>query len=95
MSAHLTLTLTLTHTVHPSIQCEYPVCLCVCVCVCVCRQTGLYSLVVVEGEDALDPLSASLGRQYDLPQDRLTLAFWFSPGEASSTLGVMYVCMYV
>ena len=37
-------------------------------------------LVVVDGEDALDPLSPSLGTQYELPQDRLTIAFWFSPG---------------
>ena len=45
-----------------------------------CRQKSLYSLVVVDGEDALDPLSPSLGMQYDLPQDRLTIAFWFFPG---------------
>ena len=42
--------------------------------------TGHYALTVIEGEDALDPAHSSLGSQYELPQDRLTIAFWFSPG---------------
>jgi len=40
---------------------------------------GLYSLTVIEGESALDPESDSLGQQYELPNDKLTVAFWFSP----------------
>lgn len=40
---------------------------------------GLYSLTVIEGEAALDPNSDSLGQQYELPNDKLTVAFWFSP----------------
>lgn len=40
---------------------------------------GLYSLTVIEGESALDPCSDSLGKQYELPNDKLTVAFWFSP----------------
>jgi hypothetical protein len=39
-----------------------------------------YSLTAIEGEEALDPARpAALGRQFELPLDRLTLAFWFSP----------------
>lgn len=40
---------------------------------------GLYSLTVIEGEAALDPSTDSLGSQYELPSDKLTVAFWFSP----------------
>lgn len=40
---------------------------------------GHYSLMVIEGEDALDPASSSLGNQYELPHSKLTVAFWFSP----------------
>jgi len=40
---------------------------------------GHYSLTVIEGEDALDPASESLGKQYELPNSKLTVAFWFSP----------------
>lgn len=40
---------------------------------------GHYSLRVIEGEDALDPCSASTGNLYDLPHSKLTVAFWFSP----------------
>eukprot|EP01038_Epipyxis_sp_PR26KG_P007809 gene7809-10605_t len=40
---------------------------------------GHYSLTVIEGEDALDPSSDSLGNQYELPNPKLTVAFWFSP----------------
>lgn len=67
-------------------------CLYLCLSLSVCvRQTGLYSLVVVDGEDALDPLSPSLGTQYDLPQDRLTIAFWFSPGALPFLSSMMMV----
>lgn len=41
--------------------------------------TGHYALTVIDGEDALDPGNSSLGTQYELPQDKLTIAFWFSP----------------
>jgi hypothetical protein len=42
--------------------------------------TGHYSLSVIEGEDTLDPAAIeTVGRQYELPIDRLALAFWFSP----------------
>ena len=40
---------------------------------------GHYSVTVIEGEDALDPSSPSLGHQYPLPNQKLTVAFWFSP----------------
>jgi len=40
---------------------------------------GHYALTVIEGEDALDPSSDSLGQQYELPNSKLTVAFWFSP----------------
>jgi hypothetical protein len=40
---------------------------------------GLYSLTVIDGENALDPMSDSIGTQYELPNDKLTVAFWFSP----------------
>jgi hypothetical protein len=40
---------------------------------------GHYSLTVIEGEDALDPASTSTGNQYELPNPKLTVAFWFSP----------------
>jgi hypothetical protein len=42
---------------------------------------GLYSVTVIEGEDALDPSSPSTGEQYELPSDKggLVVAFWFSP----------------
>ena len=40
---------------------------------------GLYALKVVDGESALDPASPDTGNIYDLPQDKLTVAFWFSP----------------
>jgi hypothetical protein len=42
---------------------------------------GLYSVTVIEGEDALDPANASTGQQYELPSDEggLVVAFWFSP----------------
>jgi hypothetical protein len=38
-----------------------------------------YSLTVIEGEDALDPSSDAKGNQYELPNPKLTVAFWFSP----------------
>ena len=38
-----------------------------------------YSLTVIEGEDALDPSSDAMGTQYELPNSKLTVAFWFSP----------------
>jgi hypothetical protein len=40
---------------------------------------GHYSLSVIEGEDALDPSSPSIGSIYELPNDKLTVSFWFSP----------------
>lgn len=40
---------------------------------------GHYSLVAIEGESALDPSSDDLGKIYELPNDKLTVAFWFSP----------------
>jgi hypothetical protein len=40
---------------------------------------GHYKLTAIEGEDALDPCSDSLGSAYDVPHDKLTMAFWFSP----------------
>jgi hypothetical protein len=40
---------------------------------------GYYSLTVIEGEDALDPSSSSMGLQYEVPTPKLTVAFWFSP----------------
>jgi hypothetical protein len=40
---------------------------------------GLYDLKVIEGEAALDPASPDTGNIYDLPHDKLTVAFWFSP----------------
>lgn len=40
---------------------------------------GHYALRVIEGENALDPSSPSLGKQYELPNDKLSVAFWFSP----------------
>jgi hypothetical protein len=42
--------------------------------------TGHYALTAIEGEDALDPSRHTAPiQQYDLPMDRLALAFWFSP----------------
>ena len=38
-----------------------------------------YSLTVIEGEDALDPCSTGTGKQYEIPNPKLTVAFWFSP----------------
>jgi hypothetical protein len=40
---------------------------------------GHYSLMIIEGEGALDPSSPSMGTQYELPNPKLTVAFWFSP----------------
>jgi hypothetical protein len=40
---------------------------------------GHYALTVIEGEDALDPASSSMGNQYEVPNAKLTVAFWFSP----------------
>lgn len=40
---------------------------------------GCYSLTVIEGEAALDPSNPSLGVQYEMPHQQLTVAFWFSP----------------
>jgi hypothetical protein len=40
---------------------------------------GHYALTVIEGEDALDPASTSTGKMYELPNSKLTVAFWFSP----------------
>ena len=43
---------------------------------------GLYSVTVIEGEEALDPSAeGQLGNQYELPSDKggLVVAFWFSP----------------
>ena len=40
---------------------------------------GHYSVTVIEGEDALDPSSIGTGKQYELPNKKLTVAFWFSP----------------
>lgn len=40
---------------------------------------GHYALTVIEGEDALDPASPSTGTAYELPNNKLTVAFWFSP----------------
>lgn len=40
---------------------------------------GHYSLTVIQGEDALDPSNPSEGLQYELPNPKLTVAFWFSP----------------
>jgi hypothetical protein len=40
---------------------------------------GVYVLKVIEGESALDPTSPDIGNVYDLPHDKLTVAFWFSP----------------
>ncbi|KAJ1417434.1 hypothetical protein B484DRAFT_481793 [Ochromonadaceae sp. CCMP2298] len=40
---------------------------------------GHYALTVIEGEDALDPASTSMGKKYELPNSKLTVAFWFSP----------------
>lgn len=40
---------------------------------------GHYSLTAIEGEAALDPASPETGRVYELPNDKLTVAFWFSP----------------
>lgn len=40
---------------------------------------GHYSLTAIEGESALDPSSPDKGNIYEIPNDRLTVAFWFSP----------------
>ena len=40
---------------------------------------GYYSLTVIDGEDALDPSSTGTGNQYEIPNPKLTVAFWFSP----------------
>eukprot|EP00596_Hydrurales_sp_CCMP1899_P009946 CAMPEP_0119042322 /NCGR_PEP_ID=MMETSP1177-20130426/14542_1 /TAXON_ID=2985 /ORGANISM="Ochromonas sp, Strain CCMP1899" /LENGTH=603 /DNA_ID=CAMNT_0007009011 /DNA_START=107 /DNA_END=1915 /DNA_ORIENTATION=- len=40
---------------------------------------GHYSLMVIEGEDALDPSNPSMGVQYELPNPKLTVSFYFSP----------------
>lgn len=40
---------------------------------------GHYALTIIDGEEALDPASPSLGQQYTLPTDKLTVACWFSP----------------
>lgn len=40
---------------------------------------GHYSLSVIEGEDGLDPCSPATGKQYELPNTKLAVAFWFSP----------------
>ena len=40
---------------------------------------GHYSLTVIESESALDPSSDSTGVQYEIPNKKLTVAFWFSP----------------
>ena len=42
-------------------------------------EAGHYRLTVIEGEDALDPSSSSSGVQYELPNSKLTVAFYFSP----------------
>ena len=47
---------------------------------------GHYSLTVIEGEAALDPSAAGLGRQYELPTSRLAVAFWFSPDSSKVLL---------
>ena len=54
---------------------------------------GHYSLRVVEGESALDPSSPDMGKQYELPCDKLTVAFWFSPD--STKVRVVCVCVLV
>lgn len=41
--------------------------------------SGHYSLTVIEGEDALDPANAATGKVYEIPNDKVTVAFWFSP----------------
>jgi len=40
---------------------------------------GHYALTVVEGEAALDPLSPSTGKQFEMPFNKVALAFFFSP----------------
>jgi hypothetical protein len=64
---------------------------------------GYYALTAIEGEDALDPARpAAQGRQFELPLDRLTLAFWFSPDStkllcltAAGTLVALSLCRSV
>lgn len=40
---------------------------------------GYYSLTAIEGEDALNPSSTSMGNQYEIDRIPITVAFWFSP----------------
>lgn len=40
---------------------------------------GYYAMTVIEGESALDPASPDMGKRYELPNPKLTVAFWFSP----------------
>ena len=42
-------------------------------------EAGHYRLTVVEGEDALDPSSLASGMQYEIPNPKLTVSFYFSP----------------
>eukprot|EP01042_Synura_sphagnicola_P002098 gene2098-2499_t len=41
--------------------------------------SGFHSLTVIDGESALDPCSEDRGKQYELPFNKLAIAFWFSP----------------
>lgn len=40
---------------------------------------GSHSITIIDGEEALDPSSPELGNQYQVPFNKLTLAFWISP----------------
>lgn len=40
---------------------------------------GHYSLTVIDGEASLDPMSSSPVKSYEVPHNKLTVAFWFSP----------------
>jgi hypothetical protein len=40
---------------------------------------GHYSLTVLDGESGLDPASLVMPKIYEMPHNKLTVAFWFSP----------------
>jgi len=41
---------------------------------------GHHKVTIIDGEEALDPSStAEGGRKYEIPTNRVTVAFWFSP----------------
>jgi len=40
---------------------------------------GHHKVTIIDGEEGLDPASPAEGRRFEIPTDRVTVAFWFSP----------------